>query len=79
MAEQNDWLAESLEAYRRARQKLDRHKDDERASVQYLIEDLREALLDLKQATIAEDQLRAVQNMNEISFLLAQLTELTQE
>ena len=44
MAEQSDWLSESLEAYRRARQNVDTHKHDERPSVQYLVEDLREAV-----------------------------------
>lgn len=79
MAEKEGWVATALKLYRIGRLALERSANDGRPQVQIIAEDLREVLLDLKEATVALDQVRAAGHVAEASLLIAELKELTQE
>jgi hypothetical protein len=73
MAEQHDWRNDAFELYRDAWSELERWKTPPHADVEYYVEELKEALLDLKQAVIDEDPARALQYIEEVMLLLAEL------
>jgi hypothetical protein len=74
MNERPDWLENALDVYRLAwTELLLRWKGPQRTDIQYYVDELKEALLDLKQATIAEEPARALQQIEEVIVLLAEL------
>lgn len=74
-----DWRELAKEAYRDAREQLLTRWSFESsdAMVEFLKEELREALLDLKQATIEERVADAVNSMGEVRVCLSELERLT--
>ena len=79
MAESEAWRDAALAAYRAGRSALDQWKDASRDEVQFYIEELAEALLDLKQATLADDSRRAMKQVDEVTLLIAELGGLAGE
>lgn len=74
MPEQHDWHDAAFEVYRLAwSELLEQWKPPQPADVEYYVEELKEALLDLKQAVIDEDPARALQSLEEATLLLAEL------
>jgi len=73
MAGQDDWRAAAFEVYRAGWLELEQWKGRQAKDVEYYLEELKEALLDLKQATLAEDAARALDYMSEIRLILAEL------
>jgi hypothetical protein len=71
--EGNGWRDDAFEAYRQGWTALRRWQDRETDRVLLHLEDLREALLDLKQATIEEDQARAIRHTQEVKMIIAEL------
>jgi len=71
----DDWLAGAFEIYRLARQAIERFKgtipDD--THLDYCIEELKEEMLDLKQATIAKDSASVADAVEEIALLLVEI------
>lgn len=65
-----------MEAYRLGWSTLEQWKLDRRDIVQIYIEELREALLDLKQATLAEDRHRALNQIEEVMMLIREFGEM---
>jgi hypothetical protein len=74
--EQSDWHSMAMEMYRIGRLELEQWKGDQPDVVAYFIEDLKEALLDLKQATIDNEPIRASVFGSEVTILIAGLREL---
>src|SRR5436305_771395 len=74
MAEQHDWHDDAFEVYRLAwSELLQQWKPPVPADVEYYIEELKEALLDLKQAVLDENPVRALQYIDEVTLLVAEL------
>ncbi|MGB7156997.1 MAG: hypothetical protein WBD40_02955 [Tepidisphaeraceae bacterium] len=74
MAEEEDWRKAAFEVYRLAWAELEaQRKGTPQTEVEFYIDELKEALLDLKQATIADDPARALAHLNEVNVLLAEL------
>ena len=73
MGKQEEWHQDALRIYRETWKLLERYKDVRDDEIQYYVEELREALLDLKQAALAEDSVSALQAMEEIWFLASEL------
>ena len=73
-SEHPDWREAAFEVYRVARAELlHKWKELKKPGIDYYIEELTEALLDLKQATIEEDPVRALEAIDEVTLLLAEL------
>jgi hypothetical protein len=73
-AQPADWRQAAFEVYRLAWSELLSHwSGPQRDDIRYYVEELKEALLDLKQATIAEEPARAMQHLDEVTLLLAEL------
>lgn len=68
-----DWRILALDTYRLAWHGLEEWRKLGRDDLEYWIEELREALLDLKQATVADDEPRALQHLNEVRLLVVEL------
>ena len=70
-----DWINDAFEIYRLARQAIERFKgtipDD--THLDFCIEELKEELLDLKQATIAKDSAAVAEATKEIALLLIEI------
>jgi hypothetical protein len=75
MPSEEDWRVAAHVMYRRGAATVERCKSNPQPDVQFYVEDLREALLDLKQATIAGDALRAAKFIEEVMLLAAELDE----
>jgi hypothetical protein len=73
MGEGIDWRDVAFETYRTARQGLEKWQKLPRADLEYWIEELREALLDLKQATIDDDETRGLLEVDEVKVLMIEL------
>ncbi len=73
MSESSNWREVAFEVYRLTWANIDTLKSLQRDDLDYWIEELREALLDLKQATIEEDEARASHHIEEIAILIAEL------
>jgi hypothetical protein len=69
--EEHDWREAAFEVYRAAWSELQGLAP--RPDLEFYVDELKEALLDLKQATIADDPGRAHEHLNEVSLLLAEL------
>lgn len=76
MEPQSDWHQLAFDVYRLARQELARVSTLPRdQDVDYYVEELTEALLDLKQATIAEKTVQATIAMDEIHLIISELRD----
>jgi len=75
--DESDWKDLALEIYRDAQAELLGRQGQffEDQFIEYLIEDLREALLDLKQAVIADRLVDAAESSREIGLFLYELRE----
>jgi hypothetical protein len=73
MSEEGEWRDLAFEVYRAAWLELERWKGKQRDDIDYYVEELKEALLDLKEATITEDSARALWHLQEVQLLLAEL------
>jgi hypothetical protein len=74
MAERDDWQEIAFGVYRLGRIELLEHtKAPPRSDLQYYVEEVTEALLDLKQATLAADPDRALHYMEEVLRLISEL------
>ncbi|HEX8524659.1 MAG TPA: hypothetical protein VF669_20550 [Tepidisphaeraceae bacterium] len=71
--EQPEWRALAFEVYRDAWSELSRWQGRQRQDLQYWLDELKEALLDLKEATISNDSARALWHLDEVQLLLAEL------
>jgi hypothetical protein len=75
MSENSNWRRESLDVYRigqlelAAQRRRARRSDD----AEFFKEELTEALLDLKEATLAEDSARAMAHVEEVLLLVSEL------
>ena len=70
----SDWLEPAKDVYRAAQAELlDRWRGPQPDDLEIFKEDLREALLDLKQAVIEGRETDAQTCMNEVTMLLAEL------
>ena len=69
----SDWRELASEEYRRARELLAQCQGLQGPDLQYHVEELTEAMLDLKQATIANDAARAAKSMDEVMLLVMEL------
>jgi hypothetical protein len=72
-SEGRDARAIALEIYRIGWAELHREDQPKSERAQFFLEDLREALLDLKQATIAEDSAGMWQALAEVTLLIGDL------
>ena len=73
-AEEKDWRETAFEVYRLAwSELLDKCKGPQPDNVEFYVEELKEALLDLKEATMTEDVPRAMRHIEEVMVLLAEL------
>lgn len=80
MAAHGDWRDEAFETYRLAWSELLEHwKPPRTANVEYYVEELKEALLDLKQSVAEDDPAWALQSIDEVLLLLAELRLRSQE
>jgi hypothetical protein len=71
-----DWRELAFESYREARLVLDYWKGRQPpANLDYYVEEMKEALLDLKQATIDDDGPRAMEGILEVRTLMAELQD----
>lgn len=77
MSESADWRESAFELYRLTWSALTEWRKLDRADLDYWIEELREALLDLKEATISDDEARAHAGLSEVRTLIAELDRLT--
>jgi hypothetical protein len=66
-----------LELYRLAWTSLKEWQNLQNKDLDYWIDELREALLDLKQATLRGDEIRALEYVDEIKILIAELVRRT--
>lgn len=73
MDEHGDWREQSFDLYRTTWTDLHRLSDGQRISLAYWVEELLEALLDLKQAVIDEDPARVSRCASEVRMLWAEL------
>jgi hypothetical protein len=74
MSDNLDWRDEAFELYRVAwSELLERYKGNQPDDIAFYVEELKEALLDLKQATISEEPAQAMQYIMEVRLLLAEL------
>jgi hypothetical protein len=73
MSEREDRRGVALELYRLGRLELQRFEGRDVGATQYFIDELNEALLDLKQATIAEDFARMWRHGDEVRLLTFEL------
>ncbi|HEY1686607.1 MAG TPA: hypothetical protein VGG19_17720 [Tepidisphaeraceae bacterium] len=73
MADELDWHELAFEVYRSGWLEIRAWEGLLRDDIEYWIEELKEELLDLKQATIAEEQNRVWLHVREIYMLLAEL------
>jgi hypothetical protein len=78
MGQEENWLEKSLEAYRLAQAELTRVKSMKRQDAAFFVDEIADVLLDLKQATIELDSLRAANARGELKVLLADLRDLLQ-
>ena len=76
MTDEADRRNAAVEAYRAGWSAMERWKDHPDTKVHFLVEDLKEALLDLKQATIADDEPRIWLHLDEVQMLLIELADL---
>ena len=76
MTDEADWRSVAVEAYRAGWSALERWKHHPDTTVQFVLEDLKEALLDLKQATIADDEPGMWLHVDEVQMLLIELADL---
>ena len=67
------WRDLALQVYRLAKAELDEWKKHDRDDLDYWREELEEALLDLKQATIDDQQVRAIEYIQETLSILFEL------
>jgi hypothetical protein len=74
-AEQEEWLKQAYEIYRQAWASLERWKGKppEDSELGFYIEEMKEALLDLKQATISRDPSRAAESEDEVKAILIEI------
>ena len=68
-----DWRREAFDAYRLGRLELERWKGEQPADLAYFVEDLHEALLDLKQATMSNLPKEAEAFTGEVYLLMTEL------
>ena len=74
MAQQPEWREAAFDVYRAAwTELLENWKGPQKLPIEFYVEELKEALLDLKQATLANEPAQAFQSMAEILVLLSEL------
>ena len=73
MAEGRDWRTIAIDLYRIASSQLRGLTAQQRAELHDEVEEMKEALLDLKQATIANDIARMLVHANEVIVLSIEL------
>jgi hypothetical protein len=74
--ESENWRETAHEAYRRGRLCLQNLKPPHSVEGEYFIEELQEALLDLKQAFIADEKTAAARHLAEIIMIMLDLGRL---
>lgn len=76
MADQRLWREEALDVYRLGWIAVEAFRADPRDVLQFYLEDLKDALLDLKQATAAGNETSAADYIEEVRVIVAQLNKL---
>jgi hypothetical protein len=73
MADELDWRNNAFELYREGQLELHSWTDIHGDEIDYWIEELKEALLDLKEATIADEPARVMGCIQEVAALIFEL------
>ena len=73
--EPDDWLKKAFEIYRQAWNAIERWKGKppEDAELGFYVEEMKEALLDLKQAVISRDSSRVDESRDEVQAILIEI------
>ena len=74
-SDSSEWLQGGFDIYRLARAELERWKGIRPADTEldFYVEELKDALLELKLATIEQDAVGVIQSIDEVTLLLIEL------